>query len=98
MLKTPDAGTDCTHVKKLLDKHLERYARDRAADEKRLDRLTTALESNCKAVADLTEATRGLVESWRAMSTFQKFLTWATQFAVIGSAAAWLYSLIYAGK
>lgn len=93
-----DNRTDCAHVKAMLNKHLQRYARDRAADERRSRELTIALENNSRAISELTEATKGLVESWRAVSVLQRFLTWATQFAVIGTAAAWLYSAIYAGK
>lgn len=101
MLDVSDPGknaNDCAHVKALLDKHLQRYAKDRASDEKRAEKLTEALENNSKAIADLTEATKGLVESWRAVSVLQRFLTWATQFSVIGAAVAWLYSIIHAGK
>ena len=101
MLDTSDhskGSTDCAHVKALLDKHLQRYARDRASDERRAEKLTEALENNSKAIADLTEATKGLVESWRAVSVLQRFLTWATQFSVIGAAVAWLYSLLHVGK
>ena len=57
-----------------------------------------AYRNNMRAITDLTEATKGLVDAWTAANTFHKFVKWLSSFTVLGVAIAWLYTKLHAMK
>ena len=70
----------------------------RCADyAKREIALMSAQESNTKNIAELTEATKGLVDAWNAANTLQRVVKWFTGFTGIGVFIAWWGDLIKIG-
>lgn len=58
-------------------------------DEKRWAHLMIAQETNTAAITALTEATRGIIEAWKAAILFQKFIRWLSGFTIIAVVIAW---------
>jgi len=73
-----------------LEEHLVQYRLHR---EEYLDRQAhqdEAYEKNLEAIAALTKATQGLVDSWVVVLSVQKFIKWLSGFAVIGGFITYL--------
>tara|TARA_R110000824_G_scaffold14962_1_gene63297 strand:+ start:2515 stop:2763 length:249 start_codon:yes stop_codon:yes gene_type:complete len=60
----------------------------------RLDKLIEAQEINATNIANLTEATTGVVEAWTVANGLSKFLKWLSSFAIIGVGFIWLKDFI----
>tara|TARA_R110000772_G_scaffold68760_1_gene152348 strand:+ start:3327 stop:3590 length:264 start_codon:yes stop_codon:yes gene_type:complete len=85
---------DIITVARRLDQHLiEVDQRDKSVDA-RLDKLIQAQELNATNIAQLTEATNGVVEAWTVANGLSKFLKWLSSFAIIGASIIWLKDFI----
>jgi len=80
-----------------LDEHIEEFNLHTLEEEKRWEQLISVQEANNRAISDLAESTRGLVEVWEAASgaikvgnAIGRFAKWLTTIAVIGAAFTWV--------
>jgi len=72
------------------DSHLADY-RSRCADyERREVALMSAQEANTKSIAELADATKGLVEAWNAANALQRLVKWTAGFAGAGAILVWV--------
>ena len=69
--------------------HREDFERHVEEVNDRWEHLIQLTESNTRAIHDLAEATRGLVEAWRTGSNIGRFLKWLSSFAILAAIAAW---------
>lgn len=76
---------------------IKRDLKDKAADA-RLDKLLTTQEVNSANIAELTKATKGVVEAWTVANGLSKFVKWLSSFAVVtavvGGLIIWLKDFI----
>lgn len=87
--KSPPAQTHEELVKQVAE-HLDEYTqhkKDYLARQLHQDELQLA---NLKAINDLTKSTQGLVDAWTAANNLQRFVVWASKFAILAGAAAYL--------
>ena len=59
--------------------------------------LMSAQEANTKNIAELTEATKGLVDAWNAANTLQRMVRWVAGFAGGAAILAWVFEFIKGG-
>jgi len=50
---------------------------------------TVGLKVLAESMTAHAKATEGLVETWRTVNALQRFLKWASSFAIIGAVIAW---------
>ena len=79
---------------KKLDEHIEEVNHYNEEAEARLDKLISAQEINAVNIAQLTEATTGVVEAWTVANGLSKFFRWASSFAIVGVGIVWLKDFI----
>lgn len=94
-IRRTDMAKDCEEIVKLRDRverHLDWHRDDALEYKERQLRQDIAHENNLKAIAELTTATKGLVDAWTTASNVQKFVKWLATFAVLGTALAWIIS------
>ena len=85
-------------LKRRLDRHLDEYRLHILEHEKREQNLLLAQEVNAKNVAELTAATKGLVDAWNAANFLQGFIKWLSGFSIVGALVAWWADLIKIGN
>lgn len=69
--------------------HKEAFAAHLKENEERWEMLVRMQEQNTAAIQQLTHSTQGLVDAWLAANTLQKFIKWASSFAILGGFIAW---------
>lgn len=79
---------------KRLDSHIEYCTQRDDNIDARLDKLIGAQELNATNIANLTEATQGVVDAWVVANGLSKFLKWLSSFAIIGASIIWLKDFI----
>lgn len=91
-------GNDIEELKQLILLHLEQYEKDRNYFFETQDKNQKAYETNANNIEKLVEitdelskATQGVVQAWETANALQRFLKWASSFAVIGVIVAWLW-------
>lgn len=70
--------------------HLDEYRVHISEDVEKYARLDAMQEANMVAIADLTLATKGLVEGWIVANGLQRFLKWVSAFGIVGVALVWM--------
>lgn len=89
-MTAPDNNVVWKDVSNKLDEHIKQYNYYVRQKELRENNLLRSQEINSKNIADLTEATKGLVQAWEAMNTIHKFFRWLAGFAGLGAFIAWV--------
>lgn len=89
-----DLERDMIMLTQRFEEHLIECAQANEATDARLDKLISAQELNASNIAELTEATKGVVEAWTVANGLSKFLKWLSSFAIIGGIVAWLNGFI----
>jgi len=56
---------------------------------------TEGLKELTRAVTVLEESTRGIIEVYTTANSIQRFLKWASSFAIIGGGALWLSNKLF---
>lgn len=79
-------------LRERVEHHLDWHRDDAVEYKERQRRHDMMQEHNLKAIADLTTATKGLVDAWTTASNVQKFVKWIATFALLGTAATWMVS------
>ena len=73
-----------------VETHMEAYNRYVLEAAQHTQELILAQQKNTESIATLTEATQGLVDGWIVVNAFQRFVKWASGFAIVGAFFAWL--------
>lgn len=86
-------------LKTRLDNHIEEYRAHISDYTERQFRQDIAHEKNIVAIAeltqdikDLTKATQGIVDAFKAAGQFQKFVKWLSSFVVVVGFLLWVLS------
>ena len=72
-----------------LEGHITEFKDHELEERNRWDQLIDITEANAKAVGDLTEATKGVVEVWQTSTNLGRFVKWLSGFAVVVTIATW---------
>ena len=85
---------DLVTLTRRFENHLEDYRVHIAEDDARYRMIIDLQKENTKAISKLTEATQGLVDSWRFAKSFTAFARWLSTIAIMLVAFIWLYKNI----
>jgi len=86
-------------IERKLDEHIFESKMYREQNQLMFDRLLEAQKTNTEAITELTKATAGIVEAYRAGqgvikvgSALGRFAKWLSGIAIIGVAFKWMWS------
>lgn len=85
-------------LRRRLDRHIGECRLHTLENEKIEKRMLLAQEANTTSIAELTAATKGLVELYTTVNTLQRFGKWISGFAFVGVLLAWWNDLIKLGS
>lgn len=86
---TPDEEITLRSLQGRLDAHIYQFEEYKLNEATNWDLMLEAQESNTEAIRSLTVATQGLVEVWNTANAVQRFIKWASVFAVLGGVISW---------
>ena len=82
-------------VRDRLDDHISKYDKDSILRAQREDKLLKVQEANTECITALISSTQGLVDAWNTANALRRFFKWLSGFAIIGSAAVWIFDKLY---
>ena len=65
-----------------LDLHIDQFEDYKELERKNWNYLMESQQANTDAIAQLTTATAGLVETWQTAHSIQRFIKWASAFMI----------------
>ena len=94
------SDTQILLLQQKLDVHIIAYKKHCEDEEKQWENLITSQERNTQSIRDLTistkeltESTRGIVETWQTANGVGKFFKWLSGFAILGVIIKWFADL-----
>jgi hypothetical protein len=81
--------------KKRRQEEAEAYNARHAVNERNFEQTMDAIQALTGSIASLTETTKGIVEAWTFVNTAQRFVKWASAFAILSGAIAWTLSKLH---
>jgi hypothetical protein len=79
------------NLRRRLDDHITEHKTRDEEYEARQIRQDELHQQNMEAIADLTSATKDVVDAWVVANGLQRFVKWLSGFSFLGVVAAYLY-------
>lgn len=89
-MNSPASNIDVARVEAKLTEHIKEYTMHRQEYLERQAHQDVAHENNMKAIAELTSATKDVVDAWAVANGFQKFIKWLGGFGIVGVLGLWI--------
>lgn len=89
-MNSPASNIDVARVEAKLTEHIKEYTMHRQEYLERQAYQDVAHENNMKAIAELTSATKDVVDAWAVANGFQKFIKWLGGFGIVGVLGLWI--------